>query len=304
MKFCTNCGVEYEICSGVCPHCFRDQVVPEEIIDRRLQECQAFGWQTGTPKFGYPGERGALYVSLATCITVIAVLGTMTLGLFALAVTLNLLYVLFAHWTLKARMLQVSNSSFPNVYRVVKVTAYRLGIARPSVFVTEGANYNAYTAGFFHYGFVVINSALVRDFSADELLFVIGHELGHIKRCHTTWLNLMQPAQGAGAKFILAPLMRVIFNVWSVKSEYTADQAGLIACRNPGAAVMTMLKLAGGSEVEEKVNISELERLANEEPELAGGLLEYLGTHPFIENRIRQLLNFAASSTFESATSS
>lgn len=251
--------------------------------------------------FGYPGERTALYLSMAVCLAIVAVLGTATVGLFLLVVIVNLLFLAYSHLSIKARMLEASESSFPNVHRIAKVAAYRLRLPLPPVYITEDPSYNAYTAGFLRYGFVVVHSALVRDFEPDELLFVIGHELGHMKRYHTTWLTLMHPAQGAGAKFIFAPLMRVIFNVWSVKSEYTADQAGLIACRNPRAAIMTIMKLAGGSDVEKNVDLGKIERLAGVEPEPGTALLEYLGTHPFISNRIRQLSSFASSPEYELA---
>ncbi|MCX7590985.1 MAG: M48 family metallopeptidase [Kiritimatiellae bacterium] len=301
MKFCANCGARYEVPLGVCPCCYRDQELPEEIIDGRLQDYQHRPPSTGEPIFGYPGERSALYLSVAVCLAILAVLGTATVGLILLVLAANLLFLVFSHLSIKAQMLQVSETCFHNVHRVAKVAAYRLRLPLPPVYITEDPGYNAYTAGFFRYGFVVVPSALVRDFAPDELLFVIGHELCHMKRYHTTWLTLMHPAQGAGAKFILAPLVRVIFNVWSVKSEYTADQAGLIACRNPRAAIMTMLKLAGGSEVEKKLDFGTSERLAGQEPEPGAALLEYLGTHPFISNRIRQLSSFASSSKYELA---
>lgn len=245
-----------------------------------------------------------MFVSVAVCLGILAVLGAATLGLFLIVLAVNLLYLVFSHLSIKARMLQASASSFPDVHRIARVAAYRLRVPVPPVYISEDPSYGAYTAGFFRYGFVVLHSALIHDFAPDELLFVIGHELGHMKRYHTTWLTLMQPAQNASAKFILGPLMRVIFNVWSVKSEFTADQAGLIACRNPRAAILTMLKLAAGSEVEKKVDLGAIERLAGQEPECGAALLEYLGTHPFIRNRIRQLWNFASSPKYEMALKS
>jgi Zn-dependent protease with chaperone function len=256
----------------------------------------------GEPAFGYPGERGALYLSLALCLVILALLGALTVGLFLLAVAANLLYLILTHLTIKSQMIQASENSFERVHRLAKVAAYRLGAPLPPVYITEAPTFNAYTAGFFRYGFAVIHSAMVRDFKPDELLFVIGHEFGHIKRYHTTWLNLMHPAQGTGARFFVAPLMRLVFNVWSVKSEYTADQAGLIACRSHRAAVTAMLKLAGGAEVEKEVDVRRVEELASEDPGVSVAFLEYLGTHPFVRNRIRQLLSFAASADYDQAT--
>lgn len=302
MSFCANCGAPYESPSGVCPSCYRDQRLPEEVMTAGLERFRRSPPPAGEPAFGYPGERGALYLSLALCLVILALLGALTVGLFLLAVAANLLYLILTHLTIKSQMIQASENSFERVHRLAKVAAYRLGAPLPPVYITEAPTFNAYTAGFFRYGFAVIHSAMVRDFKPDELLFVIGHEFGHIKRYHTTWLNLMHPAQGTGARFFVAPLMRLVFNVWSVKSEYTADQAGLIACRSHRAAVTAMLKLAGGAEVEKEVDVRRVEELASEDPGVSVAFLEYLGTHPFVRNRIRQLLSFAASADYDQAT--
>ena len=100
----------------------------------------------------------------------------------------------------------------------------------------------------------------------------------------------MNPARSGGAKFIFAPIMRYIFNVWSVKAEYTADQAGLIACKSLHSAVTAFLKMAGGRNVEKEVDINKIIQPHAEKDEILSIMAEYLGTHPFIENRIRQLI--------------
>ena len=157
-------------------------------------------------------------------------------------------------------MIQVSKSNFGNIFKLAKIAAYRLKIPLPEIYITEEPQYNAYTMGFYKYGFIVINSSIARDFKPGELLFVIGHEMGHIRKYHTTWLNLLNPAKAGSSRFIFAPIMQIIFNIWSVKAEYTADQAGLIACKDINPAVTTLLKLAGGPNVEKEVDISKITR--------------------------------------------
>lgn len=103
------------------------------------------------------------------------------------------------------------------------------------------------------------------------------------------------PARAGSAKFILAPIMQIIFNVWSVKTEHTADQAGLIACKDINSASISLLKLAGGSTIEKEVDITKITSSREEKGENLSDMIEYIGTHPFIENRIRQLINFSSS---------
>jgi len=260
-----------------------------------------FSQGIAAPEFGYPGEHVALMLALFVSLAIMVVAGAVSFGVFFVVLGLNLAYLVLDHITNPQKMLAVTPASFKNVHQLARLAAYRLQIPLPPVFIDESQEYNAYTKGFHRYGFVVVNSALVRDFRPMELLFILGHEMGHIKRRHTTWLSLTSPAQVSGSKFLFAPIMQMIFNVWSVKSEYTADQAGLIACSDLSAAVMAMLKLAGGGEVEKEVDLTAYLKATEVEPTLSSSLLEYAGTHPFAENRIRQLISFAGSRSYRSA---
>ncbi len=164
-----------------------------------------------------------------------------------------------------------------------------------------GSTYNAYTQGFGRHGFIVVNSGTLDALSPEELVFVIGHEMGHVKRFHTTWLTLLSPGRTGGARFLFAPLMEAVFNVWSVKAEYTADQAALIACDDIYAASRALLKLSGGSIVEREVDLEEIVEGGKESDELLSSLVECLRTHPFIQNRVRHLWSFVSSDQYRSA---
>ncbi|GIU76668.1 MAG: hypothetical protein KatS3mg004_3755 [Bryobacteraceae bacterium] len=64
-----------------------------------------------------------------------------------------------------------------------------------------------------------------------------------------------------------------------------------------------MLKLAAGADVAKNIDLSKVIEPARHEPEIGSSLLEYLGTHPFVVNRIRQLVNFSLSTAYESVQS-
>lgn len=299
MSYCVNCAAEFSKPSGICPNCHADQFVANEIIDSELTKNNNRSFNYKSLSFGYPGEKAALTISILISSFVLAIIGTLSFGLFLVILFINLLYLKINHLTFRRNMIRVSDTNFKKIDRLAKISAHRLGLILPEVFITEEQQYNAYTMGFYKYGFIVINSALVRDFKPSEILFVIGHEMGHMKRFHTTWLNLMNPAKAGGTRFLLAPVMQIIFNAWSVKAEYTADQAGLIACRDVDAAVNCLLKLAGGVNAEKEVDISQIINRKEYENELLGSVLEYLGTHPFVDNRIKQLTNFSNSTIYK-----
>lgn len=101
---------------------------------------------------------------------------------------------------------------------------------------------------------VCLTAACLSLLSYDELLFILGHEVGHIKSQHVLYhtLGSMLPyvgdvigslALGIGG-LVSGGLELALYN-WFRKSEFTADRAGLLACQNPDAAVSVMAKLAG-----------------------------------------------------------
>jgi len=294
MSYCVNCGNQYDKPSGVCFNCYSDQSTPNEIIDAELLKNKGKSTYTDDLSFGFPGEKAALILSVVISIIIAIIIGTISFGLFFAILLINLIYLKISHISSQKNMIRVSENSFKNVYKLSKIAAYRLKLPLPEIYITENPQYNAYTMGFYRYGFIVINSSMVKDFNPGELLFVIGHEMGHIKKYHTTWLNLIYPARAGSAKFIFAPIMQIIFNVWSVKAEYTADQAGLIVCKDINSASISLLRLAGGSTIEKEIDISKITNSQDKQEEILSSMIEYLGTHPFIKNRIKQLLNFAS----------
>lgn len=297
MSYCINCGQDYQKPSGICPRCYSDQSVPNEIIDLELSRNKISHSHSFEPDFRFPGEKTALLFSIVVSIIIAFILGAASFGLFFVILIINLIYLKMNHLIFQKNMIRVSENNFKNILSLTKVGAYRLKLPLPDIYITQDPQYNAYTMGFFRYGFIVINSSLVNEFKPNELLFIIGHEMGHMKRYHTTWLNLLSPTRAGSAQFIFAPVMQMIFNVWSVKAEHTADQGGLIACRDINSAVLCLLKLAGGPAIEKEVDLEKFMNKRDDKEEILTNLFEYLGTHPFAENRIKQLINFSSTHT-------
>lgn len=292
MSYCVNCGKQYDKLLGICLGCYSDQVIPNEIVDLELLRNKRNPPPPNNPEFGFPGEKTALILSIVISIIIAVILGAVSFGLFFAILLINLMYLKITHLSSQKNMIRSSEAHFKTIFKLAKCAAYRLKIAMPEIYITNNPQYNAHTIGFYKYGFIVINSSMAKEFKPGELLFVIGHEMGHMKKYHTTWLNLLYPVKAEGAKFIFTPIMQIIFNVWSVKAEYTADQAGLIACKDINSAVITLLKLAGGLDVEKEVDIVKIINKEVEQDEIVSSMIEYLGTHPFIENRVKQVINY------------
>src|SRR5262249_1902464 len=102
---------------------------------------------------------------------------------------------------------------------------------------------------------VVASNMAVEHLELDELQFVLGHELGHVKAGHVRYHYAAQLIKkgasiassltfGLGGLATRAPLGTTLF-AWSAGWEFPAARAGLLARQDRGAALRAMMKLAG-----------------------------------------------------------
>lgn len=150
--------------------------------------------------------------------------------------------------------LLVTADSFPRLHELFTTAAQALELPRqPALYVGAGGEINAFTAGV-EQPIVVINSGAVDLLNDEELLFVMAHELGHVKSGHVLYYQIAEflPLIGeaiGNATFGVGALLGVGLQAallnWRRKSEYTADRAGLLAVQDLNVALGTLMKLAG-----------------------------------------------------------
>ena len=83
----------------------------------------------------------------------------------------------------------------------------------------------------------------------DELRYVAGHEMGHIKSGHVLYHTMGELFKAAVSQLpIISSLTTPIYYTlmyWIRMSEFTADRAGLLACQNIDAAISAIIKMSG-----------------------------------------------------------
>jgi Zn-dependent protease with chaperone function len=212
--------------------------------------------------------------------------------------------------------LRTSEDCFPELYRAVQETCDILDVPkRPAVYIQPG-DLNAFTAGV-EQPILVINAGLIDSMGDEELRFVIGHELGHIKSGHVLYYQLamllpvLAEVVGAatlGIGSLLSFPLEIALLRWQRMSEFTADRAGLLACQDVNAATMAMIKLAGlPLKFAEKVNTDdflaqarEFESFDSDKLDWMAKILSGLGqSHPWTVMRARELLRWIDSTTYE-----
>lgn len=95
---------------------------------------------------------------------------------------------------------------------------------------------------------MVLQSGTIDLLSPDELLFVMGHELGHMKCGHKTYHMfteaLYMPIVNSDLKIWMGLIKMPLLN-WYRISDFTADRMGLLCCQDIDIAFSTMIKMAG-----------------------------------------------------------
>jgi Zn-dependent protease with chaperone function len=150
--------------------------------------------------------------------------------------------------------LKVNQKNFPELHRTLQEVCDILYLANaPDLYIQSSGEINALTAGV-EKPIIVINSGCVDMLTQTELMFVIGHEVGHIKSQHVLYHQMatILPIVGDvvdAATLGLGGLVSVGIEMalinWQRKSEFTADRAGLLACQDVAAATSALVKIAG-----------------------------------------------------------
>lgn len=203
----------------------------------------------------------------------------------------------------------VSPTQFPEIHRLVAQCAERLGIPLPRLLLGGNASdLSAFTTGTNQDCFVYASALMVREYTPDELLFVIGHECGHIHNHHVTYGTLAQVLYGN----LLGKVIRVYtwpvllasmvpLRTWSRRAEITADRAGLLCCRDIEVARRALIKLRLGFDTLAKgIDVEEFLKQEKELRRDSFGVRarELFYTHPLVVKRIKALELFANSELY------
>lgn len=203
--------------------------------------------------------------------------------------------------------LKVTADNYPHIYELLEYACEILDVEkRPDLYIQWGYNINAFTVGAEH-PIIVLNSGLIDLCDDEEIMFIIGHELGHIKSNHMLYHMMAQSFNGI-ISLIPFPLTKAaatsiqyLLYYWYRMSEFTADRAGLMCCQNEEAAVRAFMKMAGVPKAHfSDLNMDTFIRQAREFKQLdedgMSKLIKVLSiaddTHPWTVMRAAELLKW------------
>lgn len=193
---------------------------------------------------------------------------------------------------------RLSRSMAPALHRMADECGEKLGLAMPlELYAYSSPQFNA--ACFKPEGgrlFIMFSSSLLEAFAEKELLFVMGHELGHhVYRHHDIPIGYIL----RGDEKPRANLALELF-AWSRYAEISADRAGAFCASDLDSVARSLFKLASGLTSDKVVQFSlddflkQLDdmMLTDAEPAQAAHMQDWFSTHPFSPLRVKALKLF------------
>ncbi len=253
-----------------------------------------------TTAYRYPTEQIILVGTLALVLLVAAItaIATACISLLLIGFILFSSYFMIRaqHQSLLQTGYPVTPQSSPDLTRLVQINSLRLQTPPVEVFAVRNRTPNAYTFGLSTPQTIVLHSALFDMMDQDEIQFVLGHEMGHVKLGHA-WLNsLIGGLAGVPISNEAALIMSLAFRSWNRACEYSADRAGMLACAKPEKALSALVKLEIGGNPRSQVSIEKaIQAIQHSEDNWMNDISELMYTHPIIAHRLIKLRAFAAS---------
>jgi Zn-dependent protease with chaperone function len=182
---------------------------------------------------------------------------------------------------LKGNGVEISESQFSDIHSEYVKMAESLKIKRiPPLFILQqGGSLNAFAIRFSGRNYIAIYSDIFELVTSDvdAVKFILGHELGHVKRNHMSkrfWT-------------FLSSVIPFLTAAYSRSCEFTCDSIGYALA--PSGAKNGLLVLASGKAVYKRVNVEAYIAAAEKNNSNSVRFAGICASHPFLPKRLKNL---------------
>jgi Zn-dependent protease with chaperone function len=180
---------------------------------------------------------------------------------------------------LKGNAIKINENQLPDIYEVIKRQSQLLGLKSiPDVYLMQaGGVLNAFATRFMGTNYVIIYSDILDEAYENNIQaveFIIGHELGHVKRKHVLKKLLLFPS-------VIVPFLG---SAYSRACEYTCDSIG--ASLSPKGVRNGLVLLASGKKLYQKINVERFTSQVTTEKGFWSWLSEKVSSHPKLAKRV------------------
>lgn len=204
--------------------------------------------------------------------------------IFAVVFVWNVFVRLIFLGHIKGNAIRVHENQLPEIYAIVKDYSEKLKLkVIPDLYLLQGNGVmNAFAVRLGGRNRIVVYSSILEAAYQEGMpavQFVIGHELGHIKRNHVSfWRHLL---------IAPAKIFFTLSSAYSRACEYTCDNIGYSLC--PEGAEKGLLILAAGERLHKNINVKELVANNKYNQDFATRFAERFSSHPNLMNRIESI---------------
>jgi len=205
----------------------------------------------------------------------------------------------------------VGPNQMPALHKLLTKSSKILDIEPPDLYVKQNPTPNAYTLAVQgKKPFIVMHTGLLDIMNEEEVLAVLGHELGHLKCEHGIWLTLLSILFESIDMSLgrLIPIRGTLLR-WQRSAEFTSDRASLLVTDDYRPVVSVLMKLCGGSsknEYSKDMNVEaflqQVDQLNIEGSTIPGNAYmlanERVATHPIPVLRAHELVKWYNSPQF------
>lgn len=231
-------------------------------------------------------------------------------------VTNFLLNWTFVNWhliELQGSHFRITHESCPELYSLIKEVEETLDITdRPKIYTKWGYDINGYTTGTKDNTLMMLNSGAVDLLSENQLKYIVGHEMGHIKSNHVLYHMMAEflptiVSLIPGGNVLTAPIQLALL-YWQRMSELSADRAGLLACQDKEAVLEAIVKMAGlplkyFDNINEEAFLAQAEEFKKMHEGFINGAMANLtimtSTHPWTVFRAAELVKWINSGEYD-----
>jgi Zn-dependent protease with chaperone function len=209
-------------------------------------------------------------------------------------------------------------NQYPTLYRILQDSCRVLDMPEPELYITNNPFPNAWAGGI-ERPYITLRSSIVETLTDDQLYYLMGHELGHIKAEHVLYFNVgavvfvildMIGKRTLGASDIASTALLYAFFEWMRQAEYSADRAGLLVSQTYTDTIDSLIamtagpnRLAGEMNRESYMDQARAYQNADLWDQVGKAVLFYLFswqyTHPFPVARAQELERWVGTGAFD-----
>lgn len=208
--------------------------------------------------------------------------------------------------------LRLSERQLPDIFAQAVRAARIMALPYlPEIYVSGEQMWDAITLGTDTSAFIVLGSVLT-NFKGDDLLFVLGREMGHCRAGHALWKTVTQFVSGRSQRrTIMGDGVLKLFNpaklvesavdaplmAWARQAEITADRAGLLVIGKEEVARRVLMTWTLRSfPLQQRIDAEVFREQEDAAEDVTQRVSEWmLSSMPYIAGRLKLMREFARS---------